>query len=92
MAQAVITPGYMRVEGGLRARCLEWFLLFLVPFFAWFIIHQTSDWRPYFIRPAFEKIFEPSSGQHDLYDNIILPLRLSVSKFRRACARARLEL
>lgn len=33
MAQAVITLGYMCVEGGLQARCLEWFLFLLVPLF-----------------------------------------------------------
>lgn len=54
MAQAVITLGYMCVEGGLQARCLEWFLL--VPLFSWFIIHQTSDWRPYLMSPALANI------------------------------------
>lgn len=57
------------------------------PSFSWFIIHQTSDWRPYFISPALEKkcLSSPAGGVSYMTTKSLL-LRL-----RCACARARFE-
>lgn len=72
------------VEGGLQARCLDWFASSLVPLFSWFIIHQTSDWRPYFISPAFEKYLSSPAGS--LSNRTAKSLILLLSTYIWLCA------
>lgn len=81
MAQAVITLGYMCVEGGLQARCLNGF------YSSWFIIYQSFDWRPYFISPAFEKYLSSPAGTVSYMTTKISLLRLSAFKSVRVLVR-----
>lgn len=76
------------VEGGLQARCLDWFLSLVVPLFSWFIIHQTSDWRPYFMSSVFEKYLSSPAGSVSYRTITSLLLLLQAFTFRCACARS----
>ena len=86
MAQAVITLGYMCVEGGLQARCLECFLFLLVPSFPGLsYIKLLIGGRISALRRSKKHLSSPAGSVS--YMTTMILFRLATCKLRGACAR-----